>query len=238
MNEEHDPITSLEREKEQRGLLTVFSCFVHAMHQMIHGPSHDKHLWFWKLVLQPEPLMMKIIAKINQLVETLQIIISISCYTTNDDPTSTSFLVPFRLNIFSNWDAPRVRTKHINRANGKMNGNLSTDKRIGEIRHEGRRKGMKCSFTRGNEWENHRLLSCFLFLFSFPFAPPFRRTSIKKNKYENYFNLFRFSLSSHHLLSFSDTSCTCMCSVALLDPIHCSSKKLPSFNITCHCNGW
>lgn len=80
-----------------------------------------------------------------------------------------------------NWDAPRVRTiyKHINRANGELNGYLSTDKRnsktLARRAWGGERKSMKCSFLKGNEWENHRLLSCtffFSFLFSLPSSDP------------------------------------------------------------------
>lgn len=83
--------------------------------------------------------------------------------------------------------------------NDSMDIYLSTKNLI--KRRQNRERRHENSFTRGNEWEKHWLL-----LFSLPPTPQTRLRSDEENKYKNYFNLFRFSLSAHHLLSFSHTS--------------------------------
>lgn len=80
-------------------------------------------------------------------------------------------------------DAPRAK-------------NISTERKKWNLSIERKGKteikGIKSSFTRGNEWENHRLCCCcFLCFLSLFFSFKFRIDE-EENKYKNYFNLFRF----------------------------------------------
>lgn len=138
------------------------------------------------------------------------------------------------------WIVNAQFTKHINRANGEKNGYLSTDNGNGKslIGGGGGRRKRHEMLIHERKWMGKPSIVVVFFPLLFFFLSPFRPTSIKKNKYQNYFNLFRFSLSSHHLLSFSHTSLSTYVLpvfLQLLELIRCSSKKI---TITCHCNGW
>lgn len=110
--------------------------------------------------------------------------------------------------IENNFSFYRALLEHENTSNKWMNERdvyLSTT----QGRRTSRQSSVeKNSFTRGNEWENHRLL---LLLFSVP--PHFDEAALdntaKKRQTRKLFNLFRFSLSSYQLLSISNTFCVC-----------------------------